>query len=78
MNISCYLYSSGEDLETDFIFTCIGSKTRKDLTSATTLDLNERGQVKVDKTDLHVIGEKALNLVNESFSSLGYKSLVLT
>ena len=39
------------------VFTCVGNKTRMDLTSAAGLDLNEWGQVRVDRTDLHVIGK---------------------
>ena len=41
------------------VFTCVGNKTRMDLTSGAGLDLNEWGQVRVDRTDLHVIGKKA-------------------
>ena len=58
------LSSSGEELEADFIFTCVGNQTRTDLSSTTTaLDLNEWGQVKVDSTDLHVIGEKSSKMI---------------
>ena len=68
-DMKCLLFSSGEELETDFIFTCIGNKTQTDLTSAiTALELNERGQVKVDRTDLHVIGEEASNFPDNSES----------
>ena len=48
--------SSGEDLEADFVFVCVGTEPQSGLTSAV-FDLNEKGQVKVDRTDLSVVGQ---------------------
>ena len=56
-SLTFIIFSSGEEFETDLVFTCVGNKTRMDLTSAAGLDLNEWGQVRVDRTDLHVIGK---------------------
>ena len=61
--ISCPRFSSGEEFETDFVFTCVGNKTRMDLASAAGLDLNEWGQVRVDRTDLHVIGKNTSKII---------------
>ena len=63
----CPLFSSGEEFETDLVFTCVGNKTRMDLTSAAGLDLNEWGQVRVDRTDLHVIGKNTSKIITYLF-----------
>jgi NADH dehydrogenase FAD-containing subunit len=46
----------GENIEADFVFKCIGMKTRTEVTSAL-FDLNDMGQVKV-QSDLRVVGQE--------------------